>query len=92
MPLTAISEPAVTRLPGRDPAHAQLVANAVHHGEGPVEARLSFAAGDLRIEVHDEGAGRPVRRQASCDDECGRGLEVVDGLIKEHGGSITPSR
>jgi K+-sensing histidine kinase KdpD len=64
----------------------ELVANAVCHGEGPVEVRMSFAAGDLRIEVHDEGAGRPVRRHAGSDDECGRGLEVLDGLIEEHGG------
>jgi anti-sigma regulatory factor (Ser/Thr protein kinase) len=64
----------------------ELVANALCHGEGPVEMRLSFACGDLRVEVHDEGAGRPVRKHASTDDEGGRGLEVLDGLIEEHGG------
>jgi hypothetical protein len=38
------------------------------------------------VEVHDDGAGRPVRKHAGGDDECGRGLELLDGLIELHGG------
>jgi anti-sigma regulatory factor (Ser/Thr protein kinase) len=64
----------------------ELVANAVCHGEGPIEMRLSFARGRLRVQVHDQGAGRPVRRHAGSTDECGRGLELLDGLIDLHGG------
>jgi anti-sigma regulatory factor (Ser/Thr protein kinase) len=114
MQLTAAREPAVTYLPGRDPAHArharnqaralleawelgehadlgelivsELVTNAVCHGEGPIWMQLSFARGDLRVEVHDDGAGRPVRKHVGGDDECGRGLELLDGLIELHGG------
>ena len=36
---------------------SELVTNAVCHGDGPIEMRLSFADGDLRVEVHDNGAG-----------------------------------
>jgi anti-sigma regulatory factor (Ser/Thr protein kinase) len=114
MQLTAASELAVTRLPGRDPVHArdarrrarvllaacglgeqaglgelvvsELVANAVCHGEAPIWMRLSVDGGDLRVEVHDGGAGRPVRKHAGGDGECGRGLELLDGLIELHGG------
>jgi signal transduction histidine kinase len=64
----------------------ELVTNAVRHGDGPIEMRLSFADGDLRVEVHDNGAGRPVRKHVGDDDECGRGLELLDGLIELHGG------
>jgi signal transduction histidine kinase len=59
----------------------ELVANALRHGAGPIEVRLSGAAGVLRIGVHDDGAGRPVRRQAGDEDECGRGLALLDDLI-----------
>jgi len=114
MQLTAVREPAVAYLPGRDPAHArharrqaralleawelsehadlgeliasELVANAVCHGETPIWMRLSAGGGDLRVEVHDGGAGRPVRRNAGGGDECGRGLELLDGLIELYGG------
>jgi anti-sigma regulatory factor (Ser/Thr protein kinase) len=114
MQLTATSEPAVTRLPGRDPVHArdarrrarvllaawglgeqaslgelvvsELVANAVCHGDTPIWMRLSVGGGDLRVEVHDGGAGRPVRRHVGGGDECGRGLELLDGLIELYGG------
>jgi len=65
---------------------SELVANAVCHGEMPVWLRLSAGGGQLRVEVHDGGAGRPVRRNAGGGDECGRGLELLDGLIELHGG------
>jgi anti-sigma regulatory factor (Ser/Thr protein kinase) len=67
---------------------SELVTNAMVHGAGPIEVRLSCAAScDLWAEVHDNGAGRPVRRRPGCDDECGRGLELIDGLIELHGGA-----
>jgi hypothetical protein len=64
----------------------ELIVNAVCHGGGPIWMRLSVSGGDLRVEVHDGGAGRPVRRHASCEDEGGRGLELLDGLVELHGG------
>jgi anti-sigma regulatory factor (Ser/Thr protein kinase) len=66
---------------------SELVANALRHGAGPVQVRLCRAPGGLRIEVHDEGAGRPVRCHAADYDECGRGLELVDDLITPLGGA-----
>jgi anti-sigma regulatory factor (Ser/Thr protein kinase) len=66
---------------------SELVANALRHGAGPIEIRLSRGPGGLRIEVHDDGPGRPVRRHAGDYDECGRGLELLDGLIAPLGGA-----
>jgi anti-sigma regulatory factor (Ser/Thr protein kinase) len=66
---------------------SELVANALRHGAGPIEIRLSCGPGALRVEVHDDGAGRPVRRHAGDYDECGRGLELLDGLIAPLGGA-----
>jgi anti-sigma regulatory factor (Ser/Thr protein kinase) len=66
---------------------SELVANAVVHGDGRIEVRLSCGAGELRAEVHDDSAGRPVRRRPRSDDEWGRGLELIDGLIELYGGT-----
>jgi len=65
---------------------SELVTNALCHGAGLIEMRLSYADGDLRVEIHDSGVGRPVRQHVGADDECGRGLELLDGLIDLHGG------
>jgi two-component sensor histidine kinase len=61
---------------------SELVTNAVQHGGGTINIRLSRGGGALRVEVHDHGAGRPVRQHARAGDEGGRGLEVIDGLIR----------
>jgi anti-sigma regulatory factor (Ser/Thr protein kinase) len=65
---------------------SELVSNAVCHGEMPIWVALSADGSGLRVEVHDGGAVRPVRQHPGNRDECGRGLEVLDGLIELHGG------
>ncbi len=60
---------------------SELVANAIRHGEGLIGVRVSHDGTNLRMEVHDDGVGRPVRRPVSADAESGRGLELVDGLL-----------
>lgn len=65
---------------------SELVTNALRHGAGTISIQLSRAGRDLRIEVHDQGAERPVRRHAGTGDEGGRGLEVIDGLISMYDG------
>ena len=66
---------------------SELVTNAIRHGDGPVDVRISFDRDHLRVDVHDDGPGRPVRRPVTSDDESGRGLELIDGLLQEHGGT-----
>lgn len=68
---------------------SELVTNAVRHGDGKVEVRLARAGGELRIGVHDDGDGRPVVGQPGADDEHGRGLPLIGGLIEPHSGAIT---
>lgn len=65
---------------------SELVTNALSHGYGEIGVRVSHARGLLRVAVHDQGAGQPVRRQATAEDESGRGLALLDGLIGLHGG------
>lgn len=65
---------------------SELVTNAICHGGGTSRMGVSHSGGELRVEVHDGGQGRPVRRQPGADDEAGRGLALIDGLIELQGG------
>jgi anti-sigma regulatory factor (Ser/Thr protein kinase) len=66
---------------------SELATNAIRHGDGLAGVCMSLAGCDLRVEVHDGAAERwPVRQQAADDDESGRGLALLDGLIGLHGG------
>lgn len=64
---------------------SELVANAIRHGQGPIDVRLSHDGSNLRVEVHDDGAGRPIRHPVTADAESGRGLELIDGLLGPDG-------
>lgn len=65
---------------------SEYVTNALRHGEGPIKMRISCDSDHLRIEVHDDGSGRPVRRPVTAGSVSGRGLEVVDGVLAPQGG------
>lgn len=64
----------------------ELVTNALRHGGGQITLRLCHTGNRLRTEVHDTGAGRPVRKHPTVHDESGRGLKLIDGLIEPYGG------
>ncbi|MEU8926156.1 ATP-binding protein [Kitasatospora sp. NPDC048545] len=67
----------------------ELFANAVRHSDAPtdrlVEVRFAVVGDRLRIEVHDAGSGRPVVRSALPEEECGRGLFLVNALAERWG-------
>jgi len=59
---------------------SELVANAVQHGEAPIELRVASSAGCIHIEVKDAGHRRPVMRTPIPRGQAGRGLVIVNGL------------
>lgn len=70
----------------------ELVANAIEHGEAPV-FRLAVArpsATRLRVWVTDRSKKVPEARQASTEDEHGRGLVLVGALADRWG--VEPTR
>ncbi|MFI6577660.1 ATP-binding protein [Nocardiopsis sp. NPDC050513] len=58
-----------------------LVANAIHHGQPPIDLAVTWAPSGLRIDVHDRGdgpSGAPATGgEAAPDAESGRGLSLV---------------
>jgi two-component sensor histidine kinase len=65
---------------------SELVTNALPHSDGPIDLRLSYDGSDLWIEVLDNSDEMPVRLDPDDNDEAGRGLQLIDGLIDVHGG------
>jgi signal transduction histidine kinase len=72
-----------------------LIANAVNHGGGAVEVRVSVRGPEVLFSVSDEGPGIPPEalaclfaRPAGAREERGLGLFIAEGLVRAHGGRI----
>ena len=69
--------------PALELAVSELVTNAIVHGCGQVEVRLTDLDGCVRLVVGDEGTvgtPRPTARGGGSDGEGGWGLRLVEGL------------
>jgi signal transduction histidine kinase len=75
-------------------AVGNLVANALEHGDGQVELRVTRAGPRVRIEVRDEGAGLPApvgvltRRARGGRGARGRGLAIAAAIAERCGGRL----
>jgi anti-sigma regulatory factor (Ser/Thr protein kinase) len=64
---------------------SELVTNAIVHARGTICLTVHADANWVRIEVEDQGRGRPILRPATEDQLEGRGLQVVDKLATDWG-------
>jgi len=64
---------------------SELVTNAIVHARGTTCLTVHTDANWVRIEVEDQGRGRPVLRPPTDDQLEGRGLRVVDKLATDWG-------
>jgi anti-sigma regulatory factor (Ser/Thr protein kinase) len=65
---------------------SELVTNALRHGRGKIELRVTLLSEFLRIEVVDEGTERaPSVRHESPGESGGWGLRIVDQLATQWG-------
>ena len=69
---------------------SELFTNAVMHGQGPIELRMSARGDTVRLEVHDHGGGRPTLRQPDPTGARpgGWGLQLVDRLADAWGTAV----
>jgi anti-sigma regulatory factor (Ser/Thr protein kinase) len=58
---------------------SELVTNAIRHGATGFELKIDVEE-NIRVEVRDEGAGRPAVVAAGPQDPSGRGLGIVQAL------------
>lgn len=63
---------------------SELVSNALRHASGPLHLTLERVSG-LRCLVSDGSADLPRPADAGPEDECGRGLLLVDMLAAQWG-------
>jgi signal transduction histidine kinase len=75
-------------------ATGNLIANAIEHGAGPIEAGGRTDGPVVRIEISDHGPGLPApvgelsRRGRRRSSHRGRGLEIAAGIAAAHGGRL----
>ena len=64
---------------------SELVTSAVVHARDPICLTIYTDANWVRIEVEDQGRGRPALRSGTEDQLEGRGLQVVDKFATDWG-------
>jgi signal transduction histidine kinase len=75
-------------------ATGNLIANAIEHGDGPIEVRGRTDGAVVRIEISDHGPGLPApvaelsRRVRRRNGSRGRGLAIAAEIAVAHGGRL----
>jgi anti-sigma regulatory factor (Ser/Thr protein kinase) len=64
---------------------SEVVTNAVSHGRGDVRMSLDYDDRRLRVEVEDDGPGRPSLAQVNLMADSGRGLMLLEALANDWG-------
>ncbi|MER6605774.1 ATP-binding protein [Streptomyces sp. NPDC000927] len=63
----------------------ELVANAIQHGEGPIEFSITRIEDGVKLAVADRSPNSPDPRPADPLDEGGRGILLVEALATSWG-------
>lgn len=64
---------------------SEVATNALVHGTGEVQVRVSARGQVLRVEVADDSPRMPEPRSAGLLEEGGRGLALVESLARDWG-------
>jgi anti-sigma regulatory factor (Ser/Thr protein kinase) len=69
---------------------SELVTNAVHHAGAAPVVSIELEGTKVRIEVFDNGPGRPVIGPVSTSATSGRGVALVDAVADRWGVEVAP--
>jgi anti-sigma regulatory factor (Ser/Thr protein kinase) len=64
---------------------SELVTNAVQAGSHHVEVEISVHRRRIHMSVSDDAPGWPEMRVAAAEDNCGRGLAIMDATAADWG-------
>jgi anti-sigma regulatory factor (Ser/Thr protein kinase) len=64
---------------------SELATNAIEHAESEFVVRLTRDAAEVRIEVDDDGPGRPRVLAPGLADSSGRGVQIVEAMSRSWG-------
>jgi hypothetical protein len=64
---------------------SELATNSIKHARSAFTVTVERAAGEIRVQVHDSGRGRPVASTPTTRDASGRGLQIVALLSSRWG-------
>ncbi len=64
---------------------SELASNSVRHAASAFELRIEKTPEQIRIEVEDEGSGKPALQSPGPTDTSGRGLRIVEAFADEWG-------
>jgi anti-sigma regulatory factor (Ser/Thr protein kinase) len=69
---------------------SEVVANAIVHAGGEVALRVRCDGARALVEVHDDGAELPERRQVHAARPGGYGMQIIDALADSWGVTQVP--
>jgi serine phosphatase RsbU (regulator of sigma subunit)/anti-sigma regulatory factor (Ser/Thr protein kinase) len=82
---SALSAQAIDVVEDAELLVAELVTNALLHGDPPIMLRILHNDDHLRIEVEDSGNALPVPARPNADSMTGRGLSLIAALSRSWG-------